>query len=47
MRLLSALKETQDMGLSRIEVSYYAESEKAERLLLEDGFAETMHTDLD
>ena len=47
MRLLSALKETQQMGLSRIEISYYADSEEAERLLLEDSFAETMHNDLD
>ena len=39
MRLLAALKETQETGISRIEISYYADSEEAERLLLEDGFA--------
>ena len=35
------------MGLSRIEISYYVESEEAERLLLDNEFAETMHKDLD
>jgi len=47
MRLLAALKETMDTGLSRIEISYYVDSEQAERLLLDDCFAETMHEDLD
>ena len=44
--MLAALKETQNTGLSRIEISYYADTYEAERLLLEDSFAETMHNDL-
>ena len=30
MRMLSALKETMEEGLSRIEITYYADSEKAQ-----------------
>ena len=47
MRMLSALKETIEAGLSRIEITYYADSIVAEQQLLVDGFSETMHKHLD
>jgi len=45
-RMLRALKETMAEGLSRIEISYYAESQDAEDELLVFEFPERAHNDL-
>ena len=46
MRMLSELKETADAGLSRIEISYYADSDAAQRKLLDSNFCDTIQMDL-
>ena len=47
MRMLSKLKETAECGLSRIEISYYADSEVAQTQLFKSEFDDKVHSDLD
>ena len=47
MRMLTALKEAMETGLSRIEICYYADSKAAELELLGSNFPEIVHKDLD
>ena len=46
-RMYKAILETKETGLSRIEISYYAESRLSEDLLLSDEFPDRMIEDLD
>ena len=45
--MMKALKETAEMGLTRIEVTYYADTREAENQLLASEFSEIIHRDLD
>ena len=47
MRMMAAFKETMDAGLTRIEITYYADSKEAERQLLSEEYPEQIHADLD
>ena len=47
MHMMRALKESVDFGLTRIEISYYADSSGAESELWKSNTATRMHQDLD